>query len=265
MDNWAQLLYLFLIGFLSTGLGRISGAGGAVVIKPVLDATLPLSVSAISFLSGATVWVMTLVTLILQRRNPVKIDWSRTTYLAGGAALGGVVGKTLFNTAKSLLGQDQLVGAIQSALLFILIGAVYVLVKNRDRLPSKDYRHPLICVGLGLVLSFLAAFLGIGGGPLNVAVLMFFLGMGVKESALNSLFIIFCSQSLSIGTALITRTLPVFPLPYLIVMAISGVLGGLIGSLLSKRLSVAHVNQLFVLILFVVALTSAYNFIRFAF
>ena len=35
-----KLIFTFLIGFLATTIGAISGVGGGVIIKPVMDAVL---------------------------------------------------------------------------------------------------------------------------------------------------------------------------------------------------------------------------------
>ncbi|WP_148793570.1 sulfite exporter TauE/SafE family protein, partial [Enterococcus faecium] len=49
----------------------------------------------------------------------------------------------------------------------------------------------LICGG---VLGFLASFLGIGGGPVNVSLLMLMFALPIKEATLYSLSTIFFSQ-----------------------------------------------------------------------
>ena len=53
----------FLICLGASILGAISGIGGGVIIKPVLDSLGTLNVSTISFLSGCTVLSMTTMTL----------------------------------------------------------------------------------------------------------------------------------------------------------------------------------------------------------
>ena len=64
------ILYFF-ISFGASIVGAISGIGGGVIIKPVLDGLSSSGVSTISFLSGSTVLSMTTVTLIRSRRSPV--------------------------------------------------------------------------------------------------------------------------------------------------------------------------------------------------
>ena len=78
----------------ATILGSISGIGGGVIIKPVMDAISTLSASQISFLSGTTVLTMTVVSLLRSRNDDTKID-ERGIFLALGGALGGLAGKSI--------------------------------------------------------------------------------------------------------------------------------------------------------------------------
>ena len=56
-------IVLFSITFIATAFGAISGIGGGVIIKPVMDALVDFPIATISFLSGNTVLAMTAVTL----------------------------------------------------------------------------------------------------------------------------------------------------------------------------------------------------------
>ena len=59
---------------LATTVGSISGIGGGVLIKPVLDAVADMPSSQISFLSGITVLTMTIVSLLRSRGGEQKIS-----------------------------------------------------------------------------------------------------------------------------------------------------------------------------------------------
>ena len=57
-----MLMFVFsIVVLVATIVGSISGIGGGVLIKPVMDASFPLTTSQISFLSGTTVLTMTIV------------------------------------------------------------------------------------------------------------------------------------------------------------------------------------------------------------
>ena len=95
----------FFVCLISCVVGAISGIGGGVIIKPVLDALGTLNVSTISFLSGCTVLAMTSMTLFRSRNSDVKIDKRKGTLLAVGGAIGGIVGKYIFDAIKTTYGR----------------------------------------------------------------------------------------------------------------------------------------------------------------
>ena len=86
----------YLITFFACMVGTLSGMGGGIIIKPVLDAAGQMSVAAVTFLSGVTVIMMTVWTLgkTIQRRESV-LDIRNTTRLAVSAAAGGLFGMVL--------------------------------------------------------------------------------------------------------------------------------------------------------------------------
>ena len=94
-----MLMFVFaLVVLIATIAGSISGIGGGVLIKPVMDAAFPLTTSQISFLSGTTVLTMTIVSLLRSRKD-LKLDL-RTLMLAIGGAIGGIAGKQVFDIVK---------------------------------------------------------------------------------------------------------------------------------------------------------------------
>ena len=131
-------LFYFLICIAATTLGAISGIGGGVIIKPVMDAVSGLSVSTISFLSGCTVLAMSVVSVLRSRGGDAKIDPKKGTLLAIGGAVGGVSGKWIFDIVKSSFGNDGLVGTIQSILMVILTLGVLLIIVNMIRKKLTD-------------------------------------------------------------------------------------------------------------------------------
>ena len=55
-----MIFVCFLVCILSTMIGAISGIGGGVIIKPMLDMTLPLGMPTISLISSIAVLSMSL-------------------------------------------------------------------------------------------------------------------------------------------------------------------------------------------------------------
>lgn len=114
----------------------------SIVIKPVLDATHTLSFGTISFLSGCTVLAMTTVSLIRSRKGSVTLNMKMSTLLGIGAALGGVLGKELFNMAQKVLFSENIVGAIQSIILLIITVGVFLYTALKIKLSQKIPKAP---------------------------------------------------------------------------------------------------------------------------
>ena len=114
------------------------------------------------------------------------------------------------------------------------------------------------------IMGLLSAFLGIGGGPVNLAVLYFAFSMDTKKAAANSLYIIMFSQFSSFLTSCVQGTIPVFPWHYLLLMTAAGVLGGILGSRVNKRISAEATDKLFAGLLCGIVLICLYNAWRFA-
>ncbi|MBQ7728782.1 MAG: sulfite exporter TauE/SafE family protein, partial [Spirochaetales bacterium] len=81
-----MIVLIVITVFIATIVGSISGIGGGVLIKPVLDAVTSMPASQISFLSGITVLTMTIVSLLRSRGGEQKIS-NTTIFLAIGAAV----------------------------------------------------------------------------------------------------------------------------------------------------------------------------------
>lgn len=258
-----QYFFYSLICLIATTLGAISGIGGGVIIKPLFDALAPLSVSQISFLSGCSVLAMSIVSLITSRGGEAKIDKARTTPLALGSAVGGVVGKLLFDVIKNAAGNDGVVGTIQSIIMIILTLGVLLYVLNKQRIKTNNVHSVIVCLSIGLILGVLSSFLGIGGGPINLAVLYFFFSMNTKTAALNSLYMIFFAQSASLLFTACSASIPETDLITLSAMIISGILGGFVGRKINKRMSSKSVDVLFCCMLVAIVGTSIYNLLRY--
>lgn len=255
--------FYFLICIAATTLGAISGIGGGVIIKPVMDALSGMGVSTISFLSGCTVLAMSVVSVLRSLGGDTRIDPRRGTLLAVGGAAGGVVGKWAFDFVKAAFGNDGLVGTIQSILMIVLTLGVLVYVLNKTRIRTLNVQNSALCLSIGLTLGIMSSFLGIGGGPINLAVLHFFFSMDTRTAALNSLYIILFSQITSLGITLAQGKVPEFDVLVLAAMAVGGILGGFVGRALSRKMTDRHVDTLFRGMLVLITVISCYNLYRY--
>ncbi|MBQ6820202.1 MAG: sulfite exporter TauE/SafE family protein [Clostridium sp.] len=258
-----EIIY-FIIALVSSLIGAISGIGGGIIIKPVMDSISVMSISTISFLSGCTVLTMTITSLIRNKKSEarVKINYGITAYLAIGSALGGVIGNILFDFIKNNIFSEDIIIIIQSLILLIINIIIIIYMKNKSRIKTLDINNKWICSLIGLTLGIISSFLGIGGGPLNIAVLYYFLSMNAKESTINSLFIIFFSQVTSLGTTLLSWDIPKFKLIFLVLMCCGGVIGALAGSKIAKNMNNSKTEKFFMGVLFMLIFINIFNIIK---
>ena len=253
------MLVLFIICFGASVIGGICGIGGGVLIKPLLDAAGLMSVSQASFLSGLTVLCMSSVNCI-RSRNTNQIDTACSLPLGLGAAIGGISGKYFFELIKRVSGNDTLVGQVQTVLLaaMVLFTLVYTLVENR--INTKHVKSRLGGIFIGLMLGICSSFLGIGGGPMNLLVLSWFYSMPVKKASINSLLIIFLSQTASLVVSILTNAVPVFSWGDLAVMVLGGIGGGFLSAELRRKISEEQTKKLFIGLLIAILFICLFHF-----
>lgn len=176
---------------------------------------------------------------------------------------GGLSGQWLFGVVRTGFGNERMLGAIQSDCLVVVTIVVLIYVKNKHKLTSRHVENFAASMLIGVTLGMISAFIGIGGGPVNVAVLFFFFSMDAKEAAKNSIYIIIFSQMSSILTAFASGTVPDFSWVNLIAMMAGGVGGALVGSAVSKRMNNQGVEKLFQALLYVITAIGCYNILKY--
>lgn len=257
-----QLFVLFAVSLLASIVGAVTGIGGGILIKPSLDALRLMDIMTINFLSGCTVLTMTLYntcTAVVTHDNMLKQDI--TLFLGIGAAVGGIGGKRLFAVMTSGIPSPHTITIIQSSCMLILtiVGFIYTLAKHRIK--PKRLNGMAVKTVIGFALGLVSAFLGIGGGPINLAVFRYFFTLDVKEAAQNSLAIILLSQLASLIYAFVTRSVPAFESLALGIMAACGIVGGIIGRGISKRISDKQAELLFRSLMIVICAICVFNII----
>jgi uncharacterized membrane protein YfcA len=254
----------FFIACAASAVGAISGIGGGIIIKPVLDALSGQGIGEINVLSGSTVLAMSLVSILRSRGAGIALESKRGTALAGGAALGGAAGNMIFSLTLRFLFRTALIGIIQSLILIFLTLTVLLYLKKKKTIRPRNIRHIPFCILIGLLLGMVSAFLGIGGGPINIMVISYFLSMDSKTAALHSLYTIFISQAAGFLFMFARGRIPPVSPVLVIAMVTGGIGGGLIGSRIVKIINNDQMDRLFSVVLGLVILLSAYNTIRLA-
>ncbi len=117
-------IILFIICFGASIVGAICGIGGGVIIKPLIDSFGLLTVAQASFLSGCTVLAMSsysTISMVVKKDKGLQV---RTSVPLGiGAAVGGVVGKIIFNMISD---GSNTVSIIQSSILLALTIMIFL-------------------------------------------------------------------------------------------------------------------------------------------
>lgn len=263
MSTYLYLIFL-AVSFGASVVGAICGIGGGVLIKPLLDAFGVLSVATISFLSGCTVLTMSCYSVFKAKMSKESlVDMKTGTPLAIGAAVGGVAGKMMFQSVAAMFTDQNKVGAVQAFCLLIITFGTLIYTIKKDSIHTHHVTNPVVCVLIGVALGICSSFLGIGGGPINLVVLFFFFSMDTKVAAQNSLYIILFSQATSFLNTLITRTVPEFSIGLLVLMVAGGLLGGVTGRKINKKIDENTVNKLFIGLMIIIILINVYNIYQF--
>lgn len=250
----------YLVTFFACAIGSICGMGGGVIIKPVLDFTGLYEVSVINCLSGCAVIGMSswFIGKFLNKKES-KIDWNLTVPLAIGAVVGGLAGKKAYAFIAAMFSDSNTAGGVQAAFLFVAVFATLLYTINQKRIVTLHITGKLVCIIIGLGLGMLGTFLGIGGGPFNMAVLFFFFSMTPKEAAQNSLFIILISQATGLLSTIQSGILFKIPMSLLCGMIICGIVGGEVGGRINRHISEDKVTLLLNVSMVLVMLICVHN------
>lgn len=266
-------IIFFAVSIVASVVGAICGVGGGVFMKPALDAVGVLPVNTITFLSTCTVISMTSYNVLSALMNTKKggsenlIDWNLSTWLAIGSAIGGVIGKLIYQSIKSGAANPEIVGGYQALSLLIAVGLTLVYTLNKSKCKAYKVTNKGMLIFLGFALGTLSSFVGIGGGPMNLAVLYFFMSMPTKVAAQNSLYMILISQVASMIMTFVQGSVPkalyqeVNPGLWVMMigMMLCGVFGGIIGKKINKKIPSTTVDKLFIILIYVIMALCCWN------
>ncbi len=256
-----QIFYLLIATATST-LGAITGMGGGVMIKPVLDILGHYATSTVGILSSLSVFSMAVVSLAKQVKAKAKFDLPIVIPLACGSTLGGILGQSAFTMISASAPSMNFVVIVQNIVLGTLIISVFFYMLNKERVQSKSLSGIFVCFLIGLCLGIVSAFVGIGGGPINVAVFIYLFSFDTKKAAISSIVAILFSQSSKLISIAMTTGFAVYDLTVAPYMITGAILGGFIGGNLITKLSQKQVEKAFLGALLFVFLLCITNIIR---
>ena len=257
-----DIIYVAVTLF-STFIGAISGMGGGVIMKPVFDLAGAYSASEISVLTSCTMLAMSL-TSVISSAGQIKAEKENIKTIvttAAGSLLGGLAGNEIFSrlVANS---SDTAVKIIQNSVLLAFVVAIIIYMRGEGK--SLNIKKAAAGIPVGIMLGTVSAFLGIGGGPINVTVLTVVFGMGIKTAVICSLSSVLLSQGAKTVSVLIQGGAEPFLIKILPFMIAAGIIGAVIGRALNKRAGEKTVKKLFIAVQILVVFICIFNIVRFA-
>ncbi|MGL5540793.1 MAG: sulfite exporter TauE/SafE family protein [Erysipelotrichaceae bacterium] len=251
-----MILTYSLVCLIAATIGSLSGMGAGVIIKPIFDFLGFHDIAMINFLSVVAVFAMALSATVQQYRAKTQFDTRFIISIALGSILGGILGGKAFDLMLLTLGANLAKG-IQALLLgsFILGVIVYL----RGSFKSYTYQHPLIVFSIGLVLGGVASFLGVGGGPINVAFITFFFSMNLKETAIYSVAVILFAQGAKLITMYTGNQMASFDLQPLLFIVPTAIIGGILGAKLNHFFTEDHIKKIFIYTSYFLVVINFYN------
>lgn len=234
----------FLIAIGATTVGSLTGMGGGVIIKPVLDVLGTYDAAAIGVLSSITVFSMSSVSIGKQITSKTPIPYKIAVPLAVGSVAGGQLGQGMLSALTAGLPNAR-VTAVQNVILGLLILLVYWYMRHKQNIPSGHFDRLFPALLVGIFLGVCSSFLGIGGGPINVALIILLFSYDTKTAAVCSLITILFAQisklwAVAVGTGFSAYDLSMAP-----AMVAGAVAGGFIGAALSKKFPERAVERAF--------------------
>ena len=253
---------VFLLLGLGVGIGFLSGlfgVGGGFLMTPLLifiGITPPVAVA-----SEANQLVATSVSGALAHWRRRSLDLKMGLVLLVGGIVGSSLGVWVFGLLRGI-GQIDLVISLAYVVFLAIIGILMLYESGRailrrwgQRGPPKRMRQPkwvralpvkmrfyksriyisaLLPLGVGVLVGFLAAIMGVGGGFIMVPAMIYLIGMPTAIVPGTSLFqIIFVTANVTFLQAANNQTVDVM---LAMILLVGSVIGAQYGARFSARL-----------------------------
>ncbi|MDO5089194.1 MAG: sulfite exporter TauE/SafE family protein [Leptotrichiaceae bacterium] len=254
------LIYTVIIS-VATTLGAISGLGGGVVIKPLFDAAGFHTMSEIGFYSSVAVFTMSIVSIIKQMKNGFSFQMKVIFWISFGSLVGGTVGENIFNIFAETY-KNETVKIVQGGMLAFTLVCILIYTLNKEKIKSYRMKNFPSIFAAGFFLGAVSVFLGIGGGPLNVALLMLLFSYTMKEATVYSIATIFFAQISKLGNIIFSGKIHSYNLSFIPFICISAVAGGFIGTVINQKLNGGKIEKIYIGLITALLFVSLYNIFK---
>lgn len=246
---------IYLVILIAALIASITGIGGGVIIRPILSTT-DLSITLVSFYACVAIVTSTIYSLVRAVQKKENLNIKLVSLLSVGAFIGGAVGNTIFTYSVDKYA-DDLVVVVQSILLILtLCFVMYATIKEITI--SRVFKSRVLIILVGISIGIISVFIGIGGGILNVIILQMLFKIKKKEVVINSLAMIFISQTANIILMIYNGVASNLDYQMLGLIMASALIGGIIGKELSTKVSANFSKSLFTIVIAAVMLLNVY-------
>ncbi len=219
--------------------------GGGVIIKPLMDVLGDFDVQTIGIVSSITVFSMAIVSVGKQIKAKTPIPFKTAVPLGVGSVIGGFLGEKILTFIVNMFNANSIVTVVQNCVLAMLIFCVFLYMKNKQNIRGKDFHGIFVSLAVGVFLGVCSSFLGIGGGPINVALIIYLFSVSTKTATVCSLVTILFAQISKLTTVALATGFSEFDLSIAPLMIIGAIIGGFVGASLNKKCSEKTVEKAF--------------------
>lgn len=253
------------LDMLQYGLGAVSGSlvgfslgmfggGGSILAVPLMVYVVGVPSAHMAIGTSAFAVAANAFTNMISHARLGTVKWR----CAAVYSVAGIVGAYLGSTLGKVIDGKQLL--LLFAILMLVVGALMFRSRGRGGDPSAQCNRenaPKV-LGFGGLTGAFSGFFGIGGGFLIVPGLIASTGMPIINAIGSSLVAI---TAFGLTTALNYAASGLVDWTLAIVFVAGGAIGGVVGSLVAKRLSGQNgtLSTLFAALIFVVAIYMIYR------
>ena len=152
---------------------------------------------------------------------------------------------------------ESLIKCAQAIILAALL--IVVLININTSHKNLEVKNRFVILIIGFSLGFISSFLGIGGGPINVAVFVFFFNIDMKNATVYSIATILFSQASKLVTIGLNGGFMKYDLSLLLFALPAAILGGIVGTAVNHRSDKKIITMIFNVSVFMIILLNVYN------
>ena len=233
-----QVLAYFLIFLTGVSFGMI-GAGGAIIVVPILVYMLGLSFDAATGYALPVSLLVSSVGTVLAAKQKV-VDFKKAVEFGlPTAVISFLSRKFIVPMLPAMMVGIPRKSAMMFAFALILVAAGIAMIRSKNLTPREDI-HPLKGLMFGVVIGLFAGVFGIGGGFLIVPTLTLFFGIEMKKAVGTAL----CSVVMITACAFLAEFMnhPNIPWPFIASIMAAAATGMVIGSFARQKVDGAKLK-----------------------